>query len=646
MIDMAADLTPLLSGAVDGEFYRFAYKDVPANVDAASHYATRGWREGRDPNAWFSTDSYMRNHPELFNSDVVPLLHYLAHHSAGDPPPEPSSLADLFYARPLDTAPSGETAGRPAPVASQHELATAAGELGEAWRACYAEFDSAYYYAKYPDVLGVDALAHFVQQGWRERRNPNAWFNVRHYLEANPDVEAAGINPFLHYLVAGRHEKRKLSLDLGYRAEILSDVTTPEERIANLLPQSEIVTDPTANLSLALGNMTRSGHRAIHVSVSHDDYTATVGGLQLCLHREATGFEQLGVDHIHLFPARPMLFTDRENSDPAVGVLINGVRCGIYRISELADVLAYAVSGKFRQKSLAIHSTLGHNVPALVTLLKNVGATYGFFWVHDFAAICAGHNLLRDDVEFCGAPAADSAACNLCIYGARRSIQVADHQLLFSELDLVVAAPAEITLDTWMRASAFPAIDHVVHPHCTFESSRMITVNNLGDRPLRVAYLGFPHTHKGWPVFRDLALRHARDSRYHFFHLGKFEEIGLPVHFVNVEVGAENPRAMLDAVAEHEIDVAIIWSLCPETFSFVGHEAIAGGAYVIAPRSSGNLGRLVDVSGKGVTLEDESDLFALFKSGDAYLFSRQVRAAEVSDLRYSNLTADFMGVPA
>src|SRR6185312_14749156 len=71
-------------------------------------------------------------------------------------------------------------------------------------------FDGAYYLAANPDVhaAGVDAMEHFLLQGWREGRAPNPQFDVDYYLRANQDVAAAGMNPALHFIHAGRAEGR------------------------------------------------------------------------------------------------------------------------------------------------------------------------------------------------------------------------------------------------------------------------------------------------------------------------------------------------------------------------------------------------------------------------------------------------------
>jgi hypothetical protein len=72
------------------------------------------------------------------------------------------------------------------------------------------DFDALYYAAEYPDVLlpPQSLLEHFCAYGWREGRNPNAYFDTVSYLLANDDVAAAGINPFYHFLSYGITERR------------------------------------------------------------------------------------------------------------------------------------------------------------------------------------------------------------------------------------------------------------------------------------------------------------------------------------------------------------------------------------------------------------------------------------------------------
>ena len=139
-------------------------------------------------------------------------------------------------------------------------------------------------------------------------------------------------------------------------------------------------------------------------------------------------------------------------------------------------------------------------------------------------------------------------------------------------------------------------------------------------RPLRVAHLGARVHRKGWTVFEELAASVAGDERYRFFHLGMPSGSALPdqIRHVPVCVDADRPDAMIEAVAEHRIDVVVNWSLWPETFCFTAHEALAGGAFVVAREGAGNVWPAArdNTPGQACCLVTEADLLGLFEGGE------------------------------
>jgi chromosome segregation ATPase len=72
-------------------------------------------------------------------------------------------------------------------------------------------FDADWYLATYPDVAaaGIDPLAHYLEHGASEGRDPGPRFSSRAYLARYPDVAEAGLNPLVHYLEFGRIEGRE-----------------------------------------------------------------------------------------------------------------------------------------------------------------------------------------------------------------------------------------------------------------------------------------------------------------------------------------------------------------------------------------------------------------------------------------------------
>jgi Methyltransferase domain len=74
-------------------------------------------------------------------------------------------------------------------------------------------FDAEWYKARYPDLNASkkarnNPALHYYLFGGFEARDPSDKFNSGWYLQQNPDVIEAGINPLVHYLLHGKAEGR------------------------------------------------------------------------------------------------------------------------------------------------------------------------------------------------------------------------------------------------------------------------------------------------------------------------------------------------------------------------------------------------------------------------------------------------------
>jgi hypothetical protein len=84
---------------VDRDFYTGTYSDVAASgIDPAEHFVRHGWREGRDPNALFSTEEALRRNPDLRGAENFPLIHLL---EGGSAPGTQDTVLRRFAAGPL-----------------------------------------------------------------------------------------------------------------------------------------------------------------------------------------------------------------------------------------------------------------------------------------------------------------------------------------------------------------------------------------------------------------------------------------------------------------------------------------------------------------------------------------------------------------
>lgn len=169
----------------DPVFYRLTNPDLAKMRDWSlkRHYSNTGWKEGRDPSAFFNVAGYLARNKDVADSGVEPLKHFL---KAGRREGRENYLS----------AWGGPTTDLMHP---------------ERLEMCRDWVDPTLIRAAKPEfaALSDDALiAWYVVQGWREGINPSDKFSTKFYIATYRDVEVIDMSPLLHYLRFGRPEGR------------------------------------------------------------------------------------------------------------------------------------------------------------------------------------------------------------------------------------------------------------------------------------------------------------------------------------------------------------------------------------------------------------------------------------------------------
>jgi GT2 family glycosyltransferase/glycosyltransferase involved in cell wall biosynthesis len=86
----------------------------------------------------------------------------------------------------------------------------ASAELDQVVKAIRPEFDCNWYIEQYPGSTdgGLDPVLHYVLAGAELGFDPHPRFSTRQYLARNDDVRSSGMNPYYHWLSFGRGEGR------------------------------------------------------------------------------------------------------------------------------------------------------------------------------------------------------------------------------------------------------------------------------------------------------------------------------------------------------------------------------------------------------------------------------------------------------
>lgn len=605
-----AEAIQALKPYFDAPYYLLMNPDVAeAGFDPLVHYFNYGWKENRDPTPEFSTLDYLRFNSDVAEAGVNPFWHYIV---AG------KAEGRVWRAPDAEASSGGSTQHR--------DVDRIANEVA----VIRSAFDVDFYLRHNPDVAeaGIDPIEHFAQYGWREGRDPALSFSVSYYLEANPDVRDLKLNPFWHYIIAGKAEGRLASHPGGYRAETLIQTRPLEETVKAWRSRPQPETLLTA-VDLCKRVRAAKGAKAsmLMLSVGHDNYREVSGGVQYCIQHEEETARKRGQVYLNLHPHQPLprMAHNAEDPDVLVSLLLSGTMVGTAPMSVVTEAVS-ALAKEFDTFEVVVHHLMGHSPEQVADLVRATGSNRCRMWMHDFFTLCPSYALQRNNVTFCGAPPMMSNACRLCLYGDERIThrkRIAD---FFAGLSVQVIAPSQFTADFWSERSGLVPTSLTVVEHMMIDWKSRLRKLRAKDGPITIAFVGYPAPHKGWPVFERIVRTHRGEhSRYRFVYFGTSRIALDAVESVHVHVTAEDPDAMIRAIAEQQVDLVLHWATCAETFSFSTHEALAAGAFVLTNPISGNVAVTVRRLGQGAVFETEADLEAALLDGRIEALAKEAR---------------------
>ncbi|TXN25574.1 glycoside hydrolase family 16 protein [Methylobacterium sp. WL119] len=131
--------------------------------------------------------------------------------------------------------------------------------------------DDLYYAANNFDVwrTHTDLDAHYLQYGWHEGRDPNAFFSTSGYLAANADVRSAGTNPLTDYGINGWHQGRDPSARFDNELYLAHN---PDVRAAGIDPLTHYLQYGQAEGRQAYAAVGRAADLAMHPGFDAEYY--------------------------------------------------------------------------------------------------------------------------------------------------------------------------------------------------------------------------------------------------------------------------------------------------------------------------------------------------------------------------------------
>jgi hypothetical protein len=564
------------------DFYRNQIgSEKVRNSRLAKHYFQSGWKLGLDPSSKFSTYGYLLLHDDVFVSGANPLVHY-ARHGISENRTTMSS-ADFTIENLVD---KDSKCFSPALAPLLVSLMAVSGrpvDLKELFRRVHES------------RLGVPANTTLT-----------SWFDEEYYLRTYPDVAAAGLQPFRHFVATGFVEGRLPSEESEARvkAKELSQ-SFLESRARSIFGQTRTkdieassakkTTRPAADIQGAISQMKKlllAGSSETVVAFGHCDFTISVGGIQKAAQYENSFFTSQNINYLWVYPSVELIRMRDSSEEVDLALNLNGTAIkGSFNLSKLITILKQSINSE-DVSAVTMHSVYGHNKETLVSIIQKLNPRTLIWFIHDYALKCSSPQLLLNNANFCGDPPLNAPICSLCVHGKDRVRHVEDAQELLGAFAWSVYSPS-VAARNVMNQGSNPAEMRIdVLPHGELLESATKTTQaqqNLENRKLRIAFVGHPSPSKGWLEY--LALVNSRHSEiFDFFFFG-VSEVGdnyeritrVPVRS---SVSAEGLRREL---ARNHIDVVFSWPIWPETFHFVGYEAMEAGLPIISNNFSGNL---------------------------------------------------------
>ena len=178
----------------DNAWYRLVYLGDYQSIDPQKHYISVGEKIGYCPNALFDPGFYSRSRGDANSGGAMERFVRNWNEETGDPHPL-VKLENLPALRERALSTDSD------PVSVL--LADTLGEFNP-----HQFFDARWYLAVNPDVLaaGVSPFEHWMRSGCDELRDPHPLFSVRHYYQQFPRIKEAGINALVHFELLGSAE--------------------------------------------------------------------------------------------------------------------------------------------------------------------------------------------------------------------------------------------------------------------------------------------------------------------------------------------------------------------------------------------------------------------------------------------------------
>ncbi len=349
------------------------------------------------------------------------------------------------------------------------------------------------------------------------------------------------------------------------------------------------------------------------LAISFSNYLSSVGGMSKYMMAHEKMYTEKHFSYISIYFVKKQIW-NRYQIFTFYGLIVDGKEVGVFTIDEIILYFHTLNTTGYTINDIHLHNVSYMNANHMMRITESLPHTAVKLIIHDFHTVCASINLMKNGTVFCGGKAPCEEKCADCKnYENAKGYVAHVRQLLYNVKErLMVISPSEVAKKIWLES--FPDYENqvIVIPEQLHQGEYLGNRAPIEDgKQIVIGYLGNKATHKGWVQWSSFVQRsHAVNDRYRCVVFNSVKDFDTPhMDHHPVRFTSDNLNAMITALRSEEVDCAILWSTCPETYSFTLFEACAANAFIITNRSSGNIAYTVQKNKNGMVLKSEDELY-------------------------------------
>ena len=338
------------------------------------------------------------------------------------------------------------------------------------------------------------------------------------------------------------------------------------------------------------------------VVFSHSNYTIYNAGVEKHIRELEKIYIENNMEYFHFFPLKKL--------PNLVGFNINGRFKGIVNIENIKYIISNYISEGHFLNNILLQHIRGFDLNLLAKELKIINSKI-ILCIHDFYYLCNTFNFMKNGKEFCGISVPNKEKCYGCHNFPEILGFVEDIEFILKNIDdniEKVIFPSEFCRDIWCEF--FPTYREraYVRPLLDLDGK----YKRMWNEKIRIAYVGRKNIYKGYDTWKKIV--HQFYGQYDLYYFGMDTEDEKACKNIYVD-GID--KIMLEELRKNNIDIVLLWSIIPETYSFTYYECSAAGTVILSNINSGNIAEQIKINRNGFLFSSEKELIENMKNPDS-----------------------------